>query len=248
MTQVGSYNTEELLAVLYSRELDEFETGACGNASPQPAAGLLLAEATHAPHATIIIRGSPSEYDDWVNTTDFHWQAARGKWDLFFVGGIEFDKYGNFNLTYIGDPDAPDLYMRGAAGTGLLYYVAKKVILFRNVHNKRVFVENVSFKTGAATTEEYSERRNGVTKCISSMATLTLNTQTRIMELESVHPGYTFDEVQENTGFELVHPDPVPTTPPPTEEEVHVLRTVVKQRMLETGTYVDWAKNNIQSP
>ena len=246
MSQAGSYNAEELMAVLFSRELHDFETGACGALSSMPAAGMLLAEATHAPHATVIIRGSPSHYDAYANPRDFHYQAARGNWDLFFVGGIQFDKYGNFNLHYIGDPDAPEVRMPGAMGTALLYYVAKRVILFRDVHNRRVFVEEVSFKTGAASTEEFSERRDGATKCITPMATMNLNTKTRLLELESVHPGYTFEDVQANTGFELPHPNPVPTTAPPTQEELHVLRTVVKQRMLETGTYPEFAKRALQ--
>ena len=51
-------NTEELLAVLMSREVRDWEISACGAVSMIPAAALLLAEATHAPHAEIIILGS----------------------------------------------------------------------------------------------------------------------------------------------------------------------------------------------
>ena len=65
------------------------------------------------------------------------------------------------------------------------------------------------------------------------------------MELESVHPGHTAQEVQENTGFDLIIQGPVPTTPAPTEEELHTLRSVVKSGMIETATYSDLARTRI---
>ena len=47
------------------------------------------------------------------------------------------------------------------------------------------------------------------------------------MRLVSVHPGYTVQDVIDNTGFELVIPENVPTTTPPTDWELEMLRTRV---------------------
>ncbi len=47
------------------------------------------------------------------------------------------------------------------------------------------------------------------------------------MRLATVHPGYTVQDVVANTGFELVIPDHVPTTTPPTDWELEQLRTKV---------------------
>ncbi|GIU93483.1 MAG: hypothetical protein KatS3mg011_2389 [Acidimicrobiia bacterium] len=48
------------------------------------------------------------------------------------------------------------------------------------------------------------------------------------MRLASVHPGITVEQVQEATGFELLVPaSGVPETPPPTEEQVRLLREVI---------------------
>jgi len=47
------------------------------------------------------------------------------------------------------------------------------------------------------------------------------------MRLKSLHPGVTVDEVQSNTGFDLLIPDEVPQTALPTEEELSILRTRV---------------------
>ena len=49
----------------------------------------------------------------------------------------------------------------------------------------------------------------------------------KTMRLKSLHPGVTREEVELNTGFSLVIPNSVPTTTPPTEEELDVLRTRV---------------------
>jgi hypothetical protein len=51
--------------------------------------------------------------------------------------------------------------------------------------------------------------------------------------------------MQENTGFDLIIQSPIPTTPAPTEEELHTLRTVVKSGMIETATYSDLARTRI---
>ena len=48
--------------------------------------------------------------------------------------------------------------------------------------------------------------------------------ESKRMELVSVHPGVTVEDVVENTGFELVIPRTVNTTEPPREAELRLLR------------------------
>ena len=47
------------------------------------------------------------------------------------------------------------------------------------------------------------------------------------MQVESLHPGVTFEQVQENTGFELGQVADVKETVPPVEEELRLLRDEV---------------------
>ena len=47
------------------------------------------------------------------------------------------------------------------------------------------------------------------------------------MRLKSVHPGVTIEQVIENTGFDLIIPQVVPETEPPTQEELSILRNRV---------------------
>jgi len=47
------------------------------------------------------------------------------------------------------------------------------------------------------------------------------------MRLRSVHPGISPERVKQETGFDIVMPSSVPTTEPPTAEELQVLRSRV---------------------
>jgi len=244
MTADPPPNLEELLAVLLSREVRDWETSACGAVSHIPATALLLAEATHAPHAQIIILGS-EEYGRNLGK-DFHFVAQRGQLDLFFISGIQIDAEGNFNLHVIGDPDAPDFRLPGGYGTGLLYYTAKRVLLFRTEHTARTFVPKVDFVSGALKTPDKIKRPRNSTKVVTPMAVLTWEYEAERWALESVQAGYSVQDVQENTGFDLLLPEQVPTTPEPAPQELHTLRTVVRERMIETDTYPEFARSGIQ--
>jgi len=46
------------------------------------------------------------------------------------------------------------------------------------------------------------------------------------MMLLSVHPGITVQQVIENTGFELIVPEHVATSPEPTDEELRRLKEI----------------------
>ena len=45
------------------------------------------------------------------------------------------------------------------------------------------------------------------------------------MRLKSVHPGITVEQVLASTGFTPAVPDDVPTTAPPTAEQIQLLRS-----------------------
>jgi len=238
------YTTGELMAVLHSREVRDFETVATGALSPIPAAGCILAEQTHAPHATFIILGSQEYYPYESGTHEFHFMAQRGDLDLFFVSGVQIDREGNFNLHVVGDYKAPDLRMPGAYGSALIYYLARRVVLFRTEHTRRTFVEKVDFITATGTSPDSVSRVGGPSKVITPMATLSFDKGRKRWDLESVHPGTALEAVLENTGFELAYPDPVPVTPAPTEEELRVLRSVVREKL--SGIYPDFAARSIR--
>jgi glutaconate CoA-transferase subunit B len=239
------YTLEELLAVVIAREVWDFETVGVGAISPIPAAGSILAEQLHAPHSSIIILGSQEYYPFPAGSSELHFIAQRGELDLFFLSGMQIDRYGNFNLHVIGDYTSPTVRMAGAYGSAMLYYMVHRVILFRPDHTRRTFVEQVDFVTAAGITAENVYREGGPTLVVTSKAVLGWDNAAKEWVLQDVHPGSSVEEVKENTGFDLRVLPSVQRTPPPTTQELRMLRTVVREKL--SRIYPDFALEKIRS-
>lgn len=239
----AEYTPEELMAVVISREVRDGETVGVGAVSPIPAAGCILAEQLHAPHITLIILDSAEYYPFPAGSSELHFMAQRGELDLFFLSGIQIDRHGNFNLHVIGDYHSPTVRMAGAYGSGMLYYMAHRVILFRTDHTRRIFVEKVDFVTGAGVTPENAYREGGPALVVTPKAVLTWDRNAQEWRLTAVQPGSSVEDVQANTGFALRVSPSIHMTPPPTAQELRVLRTVVKAKL--ERSYPDFAREKI---
>ncbi len=238
------YNDDELMAVLMSREVRDGEVSACGALSHIPAAALLLAKETHAPDADLIILNTV--FRPFETSRQFHFLAQRGELGLFFVSGVQIDRHGNYNLHQIGrDPDRPEVRFPGGYGGGMIYYAARRAIIFRTEHTQRSLVERVDFISAAGSSPPETVRLGGPSKVVTPKATFRFNTATTLLELESIHPPYSFEDIRENTGFDVGSGDGIPATQPPTDEELATLREVVRPKMIETGTYARWAERRL---
>jgi glutaconate CoA-transferase subunit B len=151
---------------------------------------------------------------------------------VFFCGGLQFDKYGNSNLIGIGK-DYKQLKFRGPGGIGVgdMCAFCKWYYLYTASHDKRIFVDKVDYITcfgwgdgGADARKKIGLPGGGPRYCITPLCIMDFDDDTKRMKLKSVHPGVTVEDVIQNTGFELIIPDDVPTTDSPTEEEMKILR------------------------
>ncbi len=236
---------EELMAIHLSREVRDGEISACGALSMIPAAALLLAKHTHAPRADILILGSPAFFP-FRTSRQFHYLAQRGELGLFFVSGVQIDRHGNYNLHLLGqDHDHPDVRFPGGYGGGLIYYAARRNVIFRTEHSPRVFVEQVDFISAAGVTPPHMLRLGGPSRVVTPLATLAMDQEAGVLKLASVHPPHTTADVVAATGFNLGITGEAPQTALPTDEELRVLRGVVRPLMMETDTYPDWAANHL---
>ncbi len=231
MPQPIAWTPEELMAVTIAREVRDGETVGVGAVSPIPAAGCILAEQLYTPDITLIILDSDEYYPFPAGSSELHFLAQRGELDLFFLSGMQIDRRGNFNLHVIGDYHKPTVRMAGAYGSAMLYYMAHRVILFRDQHTRRVFVEKVDFVTAAGVTPENVYREGGPALVVTPKAVLGWDNAAGAWTLDRVQPGSSVEDVQANTGFLLPVSPAVHTNPLPTEEELWVLRTVVKEKM-----------------
>ena len=243
MPDTSLYTPEELMAVTIAREVRDFETVGVGAVSPIPAAGCILAEQLHAPHITLIILDCEEYYPFPAGSSELHFLAQRGELDLFFLSGIQIDRRGDFNLHVIGDYKSPTVRMAGAYGSAMLYYMAHRVILFRDQHTKRVFVEKVDFVTGAGVTPENVYREGGPALVVTPKAVLGWDKTAGGWSLDRFQPGSSIEDVRENTGFDLRVSPTVSLNQPPTTEELRVLRTAVKEKLARS--YPDFVRDKM---
>ena len=150
------------------------------------------------------------------------------------LGGMQIDKYGNSNMIGIGSH--PKLKVRGPGTVGTIWLGSGPTSNYTEHHSKRIFVEKVAYRSGAGWLEGGDSRhktldgRDGPPYCWTPIAVMDYTEDEHRMRLLSVHPGYTVQDVIDNTGFELVIPKDVPQTTEPTDWELDVLRTKVDRQ------------------
>jgi glutaconate CoA-transferase subunit B len=165
-------------------------------------------------------------------------QLQRGWVDLAFLGGAEIDKYGNVNTTGIGKYGlVPEKRLTGGGGNPDINGLAKKTV-FIMVQEKRRFKEHVDFITSPGwripqwpkgdirDKEEVYNRayRGGPSAVITDMAIFRFDEQGE-MYVDTVHPGFTVQDVQEKCGFEINVSRVKEETKAPTREDVQLLYT-----------------------
>ena len=90
------------------------------------------------------------------------------------------------------------------------------------------FVTTPGYLTGPGARERVGlPAGTGPYRVITQLGIMGFDEETKRMTLLSVHPGVTVDQVKANTGFELIIPEKVTVTEPPTERELKILRTEI---------------------
>jgi acyl CoA:acetate/3-ketoacid CoA transferase beta subunit len=197
-----------------------------------PQLGARLARLTFAPglvlsdgEATLIDEDGVAE--GWLPYRAVFQVVASGRRHVM-MGASQVDRYGNQNISCIGDwhrPSSQLLGFRGAPGNTInhptSYFVPR--------HSKRSFVEKVDVVCGvgydrAVELGTEASRFHEIRVVVTNLAVLDFATPDGRMRLRSVHPGVTVDEVLAATGFALVLPDEIPQTRTPTTKELELIR------------------------
>jgi glutaconate CoA-transferase subunit B len=250
-----SYSVSELLAVMASRQLLGVGSVFAGVGTPLLAAA--LAQKTHSPDLTIVTEGGsigaellPGRLPISTNEmrvayrammlpgiTDTFLFAQRGFLDVGFVGGAQVDRYGNVNSSVVGTYVAPKVRLPGSGGANDIISLCRQVNVV-TTHELRRFVPSVDFATSPGFLSGGDSRRKAgllfgrVSTVVTDLATLGFHEETKAMRLEALNPGVSTQDVIDRTGFELIIPDRVPVTEPPTEDELGVLRSLDPERRL----------------
>ncbi len=240
----------ELMICCAARSLEDGRTAAVGTGVPCAAA--MLAQRTHAPNLVVLFEAGgvapllptmPISVGDsrtfWravmaTSMADVMETCQRGLIDYTFLGGAQIDAYGNLNSTMIGaDYAHPRVRFPGSGGANDLASLCWRVLVVTS-HDPRRFVPRLDFLTtpGYLTGPGAREAAGlppgtGPYRVITDLAVLGYHEQTKRMEILSLHPGVTLEQVRAATGFELGVREPLAVTQPPSDLELCILRDEV---------------------
>jgi glutaconate CoA-transferase subunit B len=231
---------EELLASVIADLIGDVRHVAVGNASPIPATAALLARerGKGRPYVSLLQSRKHNFFTD--GGRELFDCAGQGRIDVFFLSGGEIDGEGNINIVGIGEHDHPKVRFPGSFGSGYLYYVVPKVILFRTEHSRRTLVPKVSFVSAPGTSAPNVYRHGGPVALVTNRCVFSFDAARKRFRLDSVHPGHTSDEVREHTGFDYDVAGDVPVTPAPSRETLRLMRERVAPELAEV--YPQFAK------
>ncbi|AWM02741.1 CoA transferase [Bradyrhizobium amphicarpaeae] len=228
----------EVLICTIARLLDGVRHVAVGASSPIPAAGAMLLramkEAEGAVGPRISILGSV-EHNFFTNgSAELFDCAGQGRIDAFFLGGGQIDGFGNVNLVGAGDYPRSSARWPGSFGSAYLYFVVPRVILFREEHTPRVFVEKVDFISAPGVSPDGVFRSGGPIALLTGKSLFRFDKTRPGFELESVHPGHDLAEIKEATGFRFTHDAEPRQTALPDRATLDLLRGRVFDELAET--------------
>ena len=220
------YAREELLACCVARLIGDAGHVAVGAASPIPATGVYLSRFMSNKTLRISLLHKRSGNAFTEGSRELFDLAGQGRIDLFFLGGAQIDGEANINLVRAEGKRFP-----GSFGSAFMYFAARRTILFREEHSRRVLVPRVEFVSAPGWSPPGVERRGGPQALLTGKALFAWQSGARRFRLESVHPGSTAEEVRENTGFEYDAPQQAPQTPAPAKDELVLLRGPVAREI-----------------
>jgi glutaconate CoA-transferase, subunit B len=239
------YTSAELMVAAAAREIRDGEVVFVGMRLPLLA--FCLARSTHAPTAVGlfengVIRDSPAlaflvTMSDGPNVTGSVWCTEMrevmglmqsGRVTLGFIGGAQVDRFGNLNTTYVG-PHGQAVRLPGSGGAPDIASLARRHVVIM-AHERRRFVERVDYVTSAGhgTGGDWRARTGlpggGPSAVITTLGLFRFHPVTREMVLASVHPQATVEEIRAQTGWALRLADGLGETPPPTPQELAMIR------------------------
>jgi acyl CoA:acetate/3-ketoacid CoA transferase beta subunit len=216
-----------------------------------PTAGARLARATFEPDLLLtdgearyvagtwaLGQPAPGPVEGWVpfrSVFDLVWAGRRH----VMMSPAQIDRYGNANISAIGEHRQPARQLLGARGAPgntvnhpTSYWVPR--------HLPRVFVPRVDMVSGVG----YDRARAAgpvatafldLRRVVTNLAVLDFGGPGHRMRLVSLHPGVTVEDVVAATGFELAIDAEVPQTRPPTTAELRLIRDVIDPAGLRDG-------------
>ncbi|MDI6028537.1 ketoacid CoA transferase [Corticibacterium sp. UT-5YL-CI-8] len=168
------------------------------------------------------------KYSGWMpysRVFDSVWSGRRHA----MVTPVQVDRHGQANISALGPdfkkPKVQMLGVRGFPGNS----ISHKNSMFLPNHSKRTFVEgNVDVVAAVGFKRDWPQGAlpNGVEigVIVTDLCVFDFNGPDHAAQVFSLHPGVTFEQVQDATGFPLARAEAMKTTEAPTEEQLAIIQ------------------------
>jgi len=249
----------EVMIYQVARTIQDGELVFHGYGSPVPTLAMLLARRTHAPHM-VHIEGAtyginpeppflPPTSNDWslergsvmaLGISDLFDIAARGDMGRMFLSGVQVDRYGNLNVTAIGEPGAPRVKLPGSGGGCNLSGDVQHITIWTTGHRAPMnkagkrqfrFVKQVDFISSighvsrdGVSREALGLRGGGPDWVVTELGIFDFEPVTHVLRLCALYPDITVQDVLDNTEFGLVIAPNASLVPLPTPEHIALIR------------------------
>lgn len=235
--------TAELMALVCARALRDGDVIVTGTRATLPTAAYRSAQLLGKPHVRAMIGATgtinpqvqpvpPSGGDQafvpgrvTLDLATGVCDQLRGLVDVIFLGALQLDRAGRCNLAVVGDYRQPRLRGPGSIGLSMVGSV-KRTFMFFERHDPRVLVERVDFVSGDIL------RNGGELLVVTPLGVLGSRPGEAHIDVLSLHPGVSFEQMQAATGFALSAARAL-VTPPATNDELEALRSLPDGRALQ---------------
>ena len=160
----------------------------------------------------------------------FRYWLQGGRITVGFLGGAQIDRYANLNTTIVGGSYAkPKVRLPGGGGAPEIATNCGEIFITMAM-SPRAFVERLPFVTsfghgsGRGSREALGVATKGPTRVITDLCVLAPDQASRELTVVSLHPGVSAEAVQSQCAWKLRFADAIGETPPPSSEELAVLR------------------------
>jgi glutaconate CoA-transferase, subunit B len=242
----NAFTASEMMTVVAARALKSSDVCFVGIGAPSAACN--LARLTHAPDITLIYESGTiatrptvlplsigdGELCETALTTVsvpemFRYWLQGGRITVGFLSGAQVDRFGNLNTTVVGAYDKPKVRLPGGGGAPEIASSCQEIFITMAM-SQRAFVERLPFVTsfghgkGRGDREALGLTTRGPTRMMTELCVLEPDPETKEFVVVSLHPGVTQEAARAACGWPLRLSPAVTETPPPSNEELRVLR------------------------
>ncbi|MGE0116698.1 MAG: CoA-transferase subunit beta [Dongiaceae bacterium] len=253
----STYTATEMMTIAAARALRNDDV--CFVGIGLPSAACNLARLTHAPGITLIYESGTiatrpnvlplsigdGELCETALTTVsvpemFRYWLQGGRITVGFLGAAQIDRFANLNTTVIGPYGKPKVRLPGGGGAPEIATCCREIFIVMS-QSRRSFVERLDFVTSLGHGEGGDHRRRlgvatkGPTRLVTDLAVFEPDPDNREMTVASLHPGVTREAVRDATGWPVRFAPTVTETPPPSAEELRVLRELHRRTAAAHG-------------